>query len=126
MMNTMKNKNQLSDRIMRRVYFIWFSRRVLPYLAVEATLFAAFLYLIGQQVYVAKVLEYATSIFASNMAHPEVFASFAMNLFIRTHVGVQISIIGSLLATFFLFRNLISSAFQLVAAKETKLDGQML
>ncbi|MBI2635021.1 MAG: hypothetical protein HYW79_00525 [Parcubacteria group bacterium] len=111
---------------MRRVYFIWFSRRVLPYLAAEAMLFSAFLYLIGQQVYVAKVLEYATSVLASNIAHPATFASFAIDLFIRTGIGVQISVIGSLAMVFFLFRNLISSTFQLMAAKETKLNNQML
>ena len=121
-----KSKNQLSGRIMRRVYFIWFSKRVLPYLAVEAVLFASFLYLIGQQVYVARVLEYTTSVLASNLAHPTVFASFTADLFIRTRIGVQISVIGSLAATFFFFRNVIGSAFQLATAKETKLNGRML
>ncbi|MDO8676232.1 MAG: hypothetical protein Q7K16_01075 [Candidatus Azambacteria bacterium] len=126
MKTNIKYKNQLSDRIMRRVYFIWFSKRVLPYLAAEALLFSAFLYLIGQQVYVARVLEYATSVLTSNIAHPATFASFTMDLFVRTRVGVQISVIGSLVTIFFLFRNLISSAFQLTWAKETKLNNQML
>lgn len=116
----------LKTKIMHRVYFIWFSRKVLPYLAIEAMAFTAFLYLVGQQVYVARVLEYATSVLASNMAHPAVFASFAINLFISTQIGVQISIIGSLVAIFFLFRNLIHLTLQLAFAKETKLGSQML
>lgn len=104
---------------MRRVYFIWFGREVLPYLALEIAAFAGFMYFLGQQVYVARVLEYSTSVLSNNIGHPFVFLSFALNLFLRTQFGVQISIMGSLTMVFFLFHNLISSAVQLMLAKET-------
>ncbi|MBI2446725.1 MAG: hypothetical protein HYV51_02810 [Parcubacteria group bacterium] len=117
----------LKTKIMRRVYFIWFGRKVLPYVISEIAAFAVFMYFLGEQVYVARVMEYATSILSNNMAHPTVFASFAVNLFLRTHLGVQLSIIGSAAMIFFLFRNIISSAIQLALARgETEFDNKTL
>ncbi len=117
----MDQKNNLKTKIMRKVYLIWFGRKVLPYIAVEIAAFAAFMYFLGRQVYVAKVMEYATSVLSNNMAHPMVFASFAVNLFLRTHFVVQLSILGAIAMIFFLFKNIISSAVQLALAKsETK------
>lgn len=112
-------KSKVKNRVMRRVYFIWFGREVLPYLAVEMAIFTGFVYFLGQQVYMARVLEYSTSVLSNNMGHPFVFLSFALNLFLRTQFGVQISIIGSLAMVFFLFRNIISSAVQIMLTKET-------
>lgn len=115
----------LKTKIMRKVYFIWFGRKVLPYIALETAAFAGFTYFLGKQIYVAKVMEYATSVFSNNMAHPMVFASFAINLFFRTHLGVQLSVVGSLAMIFFLFRNIIGSAVQLALAKnETELGNK--
>lgn len=112
-------ESKVKNKIMRRVYFIWFGREVLPYLALEATVFIAFMYFIGQQVYMARVLEYSTSVLSANMANPFAFLSFALDLFLRTHIGVQISIIGSIAMIFFLFRNIISCAIQLALTRET-------
>ncbi|GEM_PF-2440786 len=120
----MKNKNQLSDRIMRRVYFIWFGKKVLPYLAVETAVFAFFMYLIGHNVYVARVIEYTAQILAVDMAHPQAFLPFAMGIFIRTRFVVQLSVLGSLLMMVLLFKNIIASVVQLAFAKETKLIGR--
>lgn len=115
----------LKTKIMRRVYLIWFGRKVLPYVAVQIAAFAVFIYLLGEQVYVAKVVEYASSILFNNMAHPTVFASFAADLFLRTRLGVQLSVIGALAMVFFLFRNVIGAAVQLALAKgETKFGNK--
>lgn len=115
----------LKTKIMRKVYLIWFGRKVLPYIAVEIAVFAGFMYFLGEQVYVAKVMEYATSVFSNNMAHPTVFASFAADLFLRTRLGVQLSVLGALAMIFFLFRNIIGAAVQLALAKgETELSNK--
>lgn len=116
----MNQKNNLTIKIMRRVYLIWFGRKVLPYLALETAAFAGFVYFLGNQVYVARVMEYATSVLSNNMAHPTVFASFLVDLFLRTRLGVQLSILGAMAMVFFLFRNIIDSVIQLALAKETK------
>ena len=115
----------LKTKVMRRVYLIWFGRKVLPYVVVEIAVFAGFMYLLGSQVYVARVMEYAVSIFSNNMTHPTVFASFAVDLFLRTRVGVQLSILGAMAMIFFLYRNIIASAVQLALAKsETELSNR--
>lgn len=120
----MENNQKLKTKIMRNVYFIWFARKVLPYLALEAAAFIGFAYFLGQQVYVARVLEYSTSVLSANMAHPMIFMSFTMNLFLRTRIGVQLSIIGSMAMIFFLFRSVIGSATQLSLIK-TKLGSEL-
>lgn len=109
---------------MRRVYLIWFGRKVLPYLALETAAFAGFVYFLGEQIYMARVVEYTTSILSNNMAHPTVFASFMVDLFLRTRLGVQLSILGAMTMVFFLFRNIIDSVIQLALAKETKLTNR--
>ena len=121
----MEQKNSLKTKVMRKVYLIWFGRKVLPYIAVEIAAFAGFVYLLGSQVYVARVMEYATSVFSNNMAHPTVFTSFAVDLFLRTRLGVQLSIFGAVATIFFLSRNIIGSAVQLALAKgETELSNK--
>ena len=124
----MINTNEkLKNRIMKRVYFIWFVKSALPYLTLEIAAFAGFMYFVGRQIYVARVLEYSSSVLSANTAHPLIFVSFAFNLFLRTHLGVQLSIIGSLAMIFFLFRNIIDSAVQLTLAKsETELGRYTL
>ena len=123
----MKHKNQLSGRIMRRVYFIWFSKRVLPYIILEGFVFAIFMYLIGQNVYVAKVMQYAVLALASKFANPLAILSFALDIFIRTRLVVQISVLGSLLMIFFIFKNFVVSIIQLALTKEeTNLSARML
>lgn len=115
--------NELKNRIMRRVYGIWFVKKVLPYVAAEAAVFTGFLYFIGREVYVANVIQYASSVLAGNMAHPMAFVAFALDIFIHTELAVQISVLGALLMVSFVFRNLIASAAQLALAKgETKVS----
>ncbi|OGG39604.1 hypothetical protein A2127_00345 [Candidatus Jorgensenbacteria bacterium GWC1_48_12] len=113
----MNEKNNLKTKIMRRVYGIWFVKKVLPYVAAEAAVFIGFLYFIGREVYIANVLQYTTSVLTADMAHPMAFVSFAMDMFIRTELGVQISLLGALLMATFVFRNLITSTVQLALAK---------
>ena len=108
---------KLKTKIMRKVYLIWFCRNMLPYVVSEIAAFAVFIYFLGEQVYMARVMEYATTVLSNNMAHPTVFASFAFDLFLRTRLGVQVSIIGSLAMVFFFFRNIIGSAVQLSLAR---------
>ncbi len=115
----------LKTKIMRKVYLIWFGRKVLPYIAIEIAAFAGFTYFLGEQVYMAKVIEYATSVLSNNMSHPAIFASFAVDLFLRTRLGVQLSILGAIAMIFFLFRNIISSAVQLALARsETEFNNK--
>lgn len=122
-MNTSTN-NLLGKRIMRRVYFIWFTKKIFPYLLIELALFAGFLYLIGYYVFVSKVLQYASQILANNSIDPAIWGAFAWHIFFKTKLVVQLSVLGSLAVTILIFKNFITSFIQLTLSKEeTKLVG---
>jgi len=123
-MNTNTN-NLLCRRIMKRVYFIWFAKKIFPYLLIELALFASFLYLIGHYVFVSKVLQYVSQILANNSIDPAVWSAFALHIFFKTELVVQLAVLGSLVMTILVFKNFITSLIQLTLAKEeTKLVGQ--
>ncbi len=122
-MNTNTN-NLLRGRIMRRVYFIWFAKKIAPYFLIELAFFASFLYLIGHYVFVSKVLQYASQIFGNSSIDPVVWSAFALHLFFKTKLVVQLSVLGSLAMIVLIFKNFITSFIQLTLAKEeTKLVG---
>jgi len=109
---------------MRRVYFIWFVKKIFPYLLIELALFTGFLYLIGHYVFVSKVLQYASQILANNSIDPAIWSAFALHLFLKTKLIVQLSVLGSLAMVILVFKNFITSLTQLTLAKEeTKLAG---
>ena len=106
---------------------IWFGRKVLPYLSIEILFFAGFMFLIGRYVFVAKVLEYASQIFANNSINPAIWTSFALHIFLKTKLIVQLSVLGSLTMIILLFKNFIISILQFILAKdETRLASQVL
>ncbi len=119
------NTNNLLDkRIMRRIYFIWFTKKIFPYLLIELALFAGFLYLIGHYVFVSKVLQYASQILANNSINPAIWGAFSWHIFFKTRFVVQLSVLGSLAVTILIFKNFITSFMQLTLSKEeTKLVG---
>ena len=116
--------NLFRKRIMRRVCFIWFAKKIFPYLLIELTLFVSFLYLIGHYVFVSKVLQYAGQILANNSIDPAIWSAFALHIFFKTRLVVQLAVLGSLAMTILVFKNFITSLVQLTLAKEeTKLVG---
>ncbi len=118
--------NSLRKKIMRRVYFIWFVKKIAPYVLIELALFASSLYLIGHYVFVSKVLEYAAQIWGNSSIDPAVWSGFALHLFFKTRFIVQLSILGSLAMIILVFRNFLTSLIQLTLAKEeTKMVGQL-
>jgi len=125
-MNTNTN-NLLCGRVMRRVYFIWFTKKIFPYLLIESAFFAGFLYLIGHYVFVSKVLQYASQILANNSVNPAVWSAFAWNTFVGTELIVQLSVLGILAMVVLLLKNFITSFVQLVLSNaETNLARQSL
>ena len=123
----MKHKNQLSNKVMRRVYFIWFSKRVLPYIILEGFVFTISMYLISQNVFVAKVIQYASLVLANQSEYPMTLASFTFDVFLRTRPIVQVSVLGSLVMFLLLSKNFIASIIQLAHYRnETNLNIRML
>lgn len=122
-MNTNTN-NLLRRRIMKRVYFIWFVKKMAPYFLIELAFFAGFLYLIGHYVFVSKVVQYAGQILANNSIDPAIWSAFALHIFFKTRFVVQLAVLGSLAMVILMFKNFITSFIQLTLAKEeTKLAG---
>lgn len=113
----LKTDNLLQKRIMRRVYSVWFVKKVMPRLIAELAIFSVFIYLISRQVFVAKVLQYADQILASNSLNPTVWANFIFNIFLQTEFIVQLSVLGSLLVVVFAFKTFITSLVQLNLVK---------
>lgn len=121
------NDEKLKSKIMRKVYFIWFVRKALPRFLAEIVLFGTFLYVIGQNVFIAKVLQYMGQIFGNNSVDPAVWSSFAFNAFVNTELVVQLSVLGTIVVVFFLFRDVFKSAIRIsVAKRETELMRQTL
>ncbi len=125
-MNTNTN-NLLCQRIMRQVYFIWFAKKIFPYLLIESVLLTSFLYLIGHYVFVSKVLQYAGQILANNSIDPAIWSVFAWNTFIGTELIVQLSVLGVLVIVALLLKNFTTSLAQLaLSTTETNLASQSL
>jgi len=125
-MNTNTN-NLLHRRIMKRIYFIWFAKKIFPYFLIESALFVSFLYLVGHYVFVSKVLQYAGQILANNSVNPAIWSVFAWNTFVGTELIVQLSVLGILAMVVLLFKNFITSFAQLTLSNtETNLVRQSL
>ncbi|MBU2081937.1 hypothetical protein KKH14_00705 [Patescibacteria group bacterium] len=112
---------------MRRVYFIWFVKKVVPYFIVEFSLFVGFAYLISKNVFVSNVLQYASQILANNSVNPAVWSAFAWNMFIGTEFIVQLSVLGVLAMIVLLFKNFIISLARITLSNtETNMARQSL
>lgn len=121
-------KSKVKNKIMRRVYFIWFGRTVLPHIIIEGFIFSVFIYLIGQYVFVAKVMQYASLVLANQSEYPITLTSFALDIFLRTKLIVQISVLGSLAMFALIFKNFIMSVIQFARAQqdETNFNARVL
>lgn len=94
----------LKQAIMRRVWTIWFVRRVLPWLALEAAAVWFVLTKMAEQVFVNKVLQNA--VVHTFSRSPFEFPSFFIRAFFNTDVLVQTLIMALLTAGILLVRDL--------------------
>ena len=78
--------------IMRRVHFIWFVRRALPVLALEAAVITLVVYKVADQVFVNNVLRNAALHTFSRS--PLMLVSFLFRAFLNTEVMVQLFLIA--------------------------------
>lgn len=88
----------IKQNIMRRVRFIWFTRRVLPALILEVVGGVLFIQKIAEYVFVNNVLQNAvTHTFTRS---PVMFADFFFRALINTEIMVQVLLLASALAAF--------------------------
>ncbi len=116
--NITKENNSLQARIMRRVYTIWFAKRVLPYLVVETSGFVAFLYVLSRMVYVRIVLENAI---AALFANPRTWVFYEVGAFFNLRPVVQAMFLASMVLLLVALRNVFKAAVEFNIMKyETK------
>lgn len=104
--------NYLKQAIMRRVWTIWFVRRVLPWLALEAAALWFVLAKMAEQIFVNKVLQNAVAHTFSRS--PFEFPSFFIHAFLNTETLVQTLIIALLTASILLARDLARTSSALI------------
>jgi len=121
------DNNLLCKRFMRRVYFIWFMKKVAPFVLMELAFFISSIYLINYSVSLDKVLLYMSQILAVNSLDPIVWTGFVFHVFFKTHLIVQASVIGALAMAILILRSVVMSMAHLAWAKEeTKLATRVV
>ncbi|OGD33586.1 hypothetical protein A3C78_02320 [Candidatus Azambacteria bacterium RIFCSPHIGHO2_02_FULL_45_18] len=117
-MNITKENNSLQSRIMRRVYAIWFAKRVLPYVVIEAAGFVSVVYALGRLVYVRHVVDNALVAFAAN---PWGWAFYMADSFFYRKPVIQALSLGAAVLFIFAVRNVLKALVELnVMQRETK------
>ena len=105
----------IQNKVMRRVFLIWFSRKVLPYILIDSLALGFFAYLIGEYVFVRVVFENLTRILFSS---PDGLAAYVFGALWGTKPVVQVSLAASLAAFALAFKNVFGLFVQLGALKQ--------
>lgn len=107
---------------MKKIYLIWFVKKVFPYALADFLIFAVFLYFIGEFVFVQVILENLARIVFSN---PTGLAVYVFGAVWGTKFVVQASLAGALIAFTLASKNIFAVFVQLgVLKEETNLRRQ--
>lgn len=106
---------KIQNQVMKKVYAVWFLRRVLPYVAAEVLVLGVFLYLVGEYTFVRVIADNLTRIMLSA---PTALLPYAFDAALNTKLVVQISLLGAIFATILAFRNVLYAFIQLRVFKE--------
>ena len=100
---------------MRRVYSIWFLRRVFPYVVADTAVFLVFLYLIGKYTFVQVIADNFTRILLTS---PSALLPYLADAMLNTKFVVQVSLVVAMIAVILAFRNILTALVQLRVFKE--------
>ncbi len=106
---------KIQNQVMKKVYFIWFLKKVFPYVLAEIAVFAAFLYLVGKYTFVQVVADNFTRMLLTS---PSALLFYFADAAINTKFVVQVSLVGATLAVILAFRNVLTAFIQLRVFKE--------
>jgi|GEM_PF-4981892 len=98
---SMEDKSRMRREIMLRVRFLHVLKRALRPLAIELALCAVVLYGVGKYVFVAKVIENAP-----DLSRVYDVSTFFFRAFFNTEAVVQLLVLGAIMATAFVMRDL--------------------
>ena len=117
-----KENNSLQVRIMRRVYTIWFAKRVLPYMVIEAAGLISVVYALSRLVYVRNVIDNTLAAFAAN---PWGWTFYMANSFLYRRPVIQALSLGATVLLVFAARNILKALVELnIMQRETKPAGR--
>ena len=103
---------------MRRVYTIWFAKRVLPHMVIEVASFISVIYALSRLVYVRHVVDNAFAAFAAN---PWGWAFYMADSFFYRKPVIQTLSLGAMVLFIFAVRNVLKALVELnVMQRETK------
>src|SRR3989344_6838928 len=97
-------KEFIKNRILWRVYFIWFLRRMLPIVLIQIAVLVVLVKIFASNVFVSKVLENVVA--ASGFGYAEVF-KFLLTAFVNAHIVVQAVIIIGLGVSALVIRDIV-------------------
>ena len=108
-------KTKIQNKVMRKVFLIWFSRKILPYVVIDFLALGFFAYLIGEYVFVQVVFENLSRILFSS---PAGLAGYVFGALWGTKLVVQVSLAAVLAAVVLAFKNVFWLFVQLGALKQ--------
>ena len=80
----------MTDKILWKIYLIWFLRRIVPLVLVQIVFLVIFLKLLAGKVFFGKVIENAALASGSNYWE---FFKYLVSAFFTTHIAVQLFIL---------------------------------
>jgi len=83
----------LKNKVLWRVYLMWFFRRIVPLMAIQIILLVVALRVFAAKVFVGKVLENAAIAADANLWE---FFTYLLNAFLQTHIIVQVAVLVGL------------------------------
>lgn len=112
---------ELKQKIMHRVWTIWFVRRVLPWLVFETAAVWFVLSKVAEQVFVNRVLQNA--VIHTFSRSPLELPSYFIRAFFNTEVLVQALMVGLIAAGIFLGRDLARASSALLPRHRSLLNS---
>jgi hypothetical protein len=100
--------NMFKNRVLWRVYFIWFFRRIVPLMAIQAVILGLALKIFAEKVFVRAVLQNAVQVADSGYW---AFFKYLVISFLGTRPLVQIAILLGLGVSALIIRDLTRSLF---------------
>ena len=106
---------KIQSQVMKKIYLIWFFKRVLPYVLGDVLIFTAFIYLLGQYTFVRVIME---NFIRFMLSSPSALLPYFIDAITNTKFVVQISLAGSSIAVILALKNVLYSFIQMKVFRE--------
>ncbi|MDP3729326.1 MAG: hypothetical protein Q8R26_01030 [bacterium] len=97
----------LKNRVLWKIYFVWFVRRIIPLIIIQVGVVVVAIKLFGQKVFVSRIMAQSV-VRVSEVGYWDVF-TYLVGAFFKTHAVVQIIIILILGVGALIIRDIVKS-----------------